>query len=207
MKDATIIQEFKTVKAMIAQTNDRIQAQHRLMNSTMILLKNYNARLETIQELLIDNKIVDGAQFEQVCDAKLGLRLLGADEEIRVGDVAWCTYEAKVEDKVEAADTIPVRIGSGQIVFEQILIGKKPNTEGHTHTADFKEGEETKAIVFSVKVGKVKRRLNEGVVDEVIEAAGATAVDESGAAPELPANTNGSQDGQPSEQLHGDLQP
>lgn len=208
MKEGTIIQEFKTIRAMMGQTMDRVQSQHQLLNSTMVLLKNYNARLESLQELLIENKSLDGAQFEMVTDAKLGLRLLDATETIKVGDVVWVEYEASIDGKVEATDVIPVRVGSGAVVFEPALIGKHPLSEGHTHEAVYKQGELAgKTMIFNIKIGKVKTRLHEGVAnDGVTTDDGAAEPAGVEASPELPADANGSQFGESSEHVSGDLQ-
>lgn len=213
MKESTIIQEFKTIRAMVGQTMDRVQSQHKLLNSTMVLLKNYNARLETLQELLCDNKVLDGAQFEQLTDAKLGLRLLGAEETIKIGDVVWVEYEATIDGKLEAQDIIPVRVGSGAVVFEPALIGKHPLSGGHKHEATYKEGELAgKTMVFDIKIGKVKTKLHEGVANDANEREDVESIESTGAAegieasPELPADANGSQFGESSEHVSGDLQ-
>lgn len=210
MKEGTIIQEFKRIGAIASQAMDRVMGQHRLLNSTIVLLKNYDARLQTIQELLVDNKIIDGAQFEMNTDAKLGLRLLGADETIKVGDVAWVEYEASIDGKVEAKDVIPVRVGSGAVVFEPALIGKQPNTAGHSHDATYKEGELAgKTMNFKISIGKVKTKLHEGVPDEPVYediARSPTGAEYIEATEKLSADANGSQFGEPVEQLPGDLQ-
>ena len=211
MKEGSIIQQFKQHSALINQALDRTANQHRLMNSTMILLKNYNARLETIQELLIENNIIDSARFEQLTDAKLGLRLLGPQETIKIGDVVWCEYEAFVDGEMKAKDVLPVRVGSQAIVFEPALIGKSPNTEGIEYSNTFVEKQEDgtphplagQTMAFKIKIGKVKTRLHEGVQDGQ---SGEQRADAPAAESEVSADPNGSQFGESGEQLSGSLQ-
>jgi FKBP-type peptidyl-prolyl cis-trans isomerase (trigger factor) len=169
MRDQVIFQLVKDAKAEIlarlVKSEDKILQQHTYISSTFTLLKNYEARLAAVQEILLEKALVTEDQMNEMIDTRIGLRLKADTEEIVKGDIAWVHYKAKIEgQEEEQEDTLPLRVGSGAVILEEAVIGKKPNTSGHVYEniigKDPSNGDHAgKKMVFTFDILKVKTHI------------------------------------------------
>lgn len=169
MKEQTLIQMQKEVERLGATvaavegvtntTSKKMMDQHRTLQSILVLLKNYDARVTTLQDLVIENGWVDDRGWEDRIDKILGLRRKGDTEKISVGDVVWVDYTAHEdgEDQEYTERNFPVRVGSKAMIFEDALIGKDVTAKGIEYSGEWDE----KKIIFKIDVMKVKRNKKE----------------------------------------------
>ena len=154
----SLIEEFlKTVDA-------RAQQQHQLLQSILVLMKNYDARLMTLQKISFQHELSNEEDFSDRVDNLLGLRRKGPEEKIEAGDVVWVKYEALIGDKKEVEQSLPIRIGSGSVVFENALIGKGTEEKGVEFVATLKDGKGDVKFLIDVLKVKVKMPENTGEV-------------------------------------------
>lgn len=166
-KEGGMSKELKELAIKVEQIRQKVVAQHRLGQSTLLLLKNYDARIVTLTHLCAEAGIFTLEKFEEEADKKLGLRLRAIGEEVQAGDTIWVKYTAINEGDPEVAvDEIPVRLGSGAIIFEPALIGKVVGQEGIKYEAALAQGPNAgKKVSFDITIVKAKTRI-EGYRDE-----------------------------------------
>ena len=146
--------------------NERTQTQHKLLQSILVLMKNYDARMLTLQRAAFASNLITEEAFTEEVDNHLGLRKRTDDEPIEVGDVVWVKYTATHDGKSETEDNLPLRIGSGSVVFEQALVGLPANAQGVEFTATMKEDKgEVKFVIDVLKVKVKMPEATEGAID------------------------------------------
>lgn len=135
---------------------EKVTSQHKLMQSTITLCKNFDTRIDILKDVIISKGLSTDDALEGIMDEKTGFRRRGPDEEIQNGDVVWVSYEAtqEGEDAKIVEEGFPVRVGSNAIMFEAVLLGKK---EGET--TSYSGEYDGKQVSFSIKVIKVKARV------------------------------------------------
>jgi hypothetical protein len=138
---------------------DRTNTQHKLLQSILVLMKNYDARLLTLQRAAFASNLITEDAFSEEVDNHLGLRRRADDESIEVGDVVWVRYTASHNGKAESEENLPLRIGSGSVVFEQALIGLPASAKNVEFTATMKE--DKGEVKFTIDVLKVKVKMAE----------------------------------------------
>lgn len=158
-------------KKEIEKLRNKVDSQHRLLQSIHVLMKNYLAKQEAMSDAMIEAGVITEEGLLAKIDANLGLRALSGDDEIKIGDVAWVKYSATVEDhgrKFED-DNLPVRVGANAVIFEPALVGKKVGQKDIEFSATLKSGEFAgKKMSFSIEILKAKTKLalaTEGVAD------------------------------------------
>lgn len=157
----------------------KVIAQHRLGQSTMVLIKHMDSKFEALKELLIRKGVFTNDEFQQAVDTNIGLRLRSDDEMIEAGDIVWASYIGNIEGTKETfkEDLMPIRVGTGAVIFEAALIGMTPNTPDVKFTATFKKGPNAgKKINFTINIDKVKTGVANGR-RELRELAGASESD------------------------------
>lgn len=135
---------------------EKVTSQHRLMQSTITLCKNFDTRIDILKDVIVSKGLSTDVALEDLMDTKTGFRRRGADEEIQNGDVVWVSYEATQEGETEkiVEEGFPVRVGSNAIMFEPALMGKREGDEV-AYSGEY----EGKQVSFSIKVLKVKARV------------------------------------------------
>ena len=163
--------KFDELKGDISVLATKTAAQHRLAQSSLVLLKNIDARIEGIKDLLTNAGVFTEEQYQDAVDSKLGLRRKADHEEIELADVCWVSYVAHCEGikdpQVEAG--LPVRVGSNAVMFESALIGKKCNEKGIEFNTTLKEANPAdplkpieRKVRFIIDVNRVKARSTNG---------------------------------------------
>ena len=200
--------KYQELKNDFKVLNERVMRQHQLAQSTLILLKNMDARIEATRELCINKGIFTEQDYHVLVDHKLGLREKDESEDIVVGDVVWVAYKATVEgsDQTSQEDSLPVRVGSNSAVFEPALLGKRTGAKGITFTAQFSkkdEGYAGKSVTFVIDILKVKTKLG-GHTDgaelesEPVGDPGAATGDQGSIEPQAESGGPGLESGEPS---------
>lgn len=157
--------KYDALTQQVSLLKERMIAQHRLLKSSLIALKNVDARFEALRKMLVDANTIDEQKYQTLIDANLGLRLRDESEKIIIGDVAWVSYTAIVDGEKETIvqKNMPIRVGSQSVVFEEGLIGRQPHTKGVTYTAVYKNGKlKGKAINFTIDIHQVKQNIAAG---------------------------------------------
>jgi hypothetical protein len=178
----TKYQELKKENQELAK---RMMGQHRLAQSSLVLLKNIDARIEAIKDLIIEKGLFTDQEYQDAVDVKLGLRKKLDNETIELADVAWVSYEAEVEGVPEKQkeECLPVRVGSNAVMFESALIGQQCDAKGIVFEGSWKEENPSeplkpieRKVVFTIDVLRVKtRRTNgagNGITDDIDRADG-----------------------------------
>lgn len=153
--------KYKELKDEIDGLKEKIVAQHRLGQSTLLLLKNYDARIVALTDLCSAAGVFTLDKFEEQADGLLGLRTRAIGEQVKTGDTVWVSYTALTEgDTDPATDTIPVRLGSGAIIFEPALMGKAVGDKDIGFEAAYGQGENLgKKVLFNITINKAKTRI------------------------------------------------
>lgn len=156
-------QELKDLHEALVKRHEtvdaRTQSQHKLLQSILVLMKNYDARLLTLQKAAFSGNLITEDSFSEEVDNFLGLRRRESTETIEVGDVVWVKYTATFNGKEETESNLPVRVGSGTVVFESALIGLPVNATGVEFTATMKDDKGD--VKFTIDVLKVKVKMAE----------------------------------------------
>lgn len=132
-----------------------------LQKSILTLLRNFDSKLETMKHFMIRAGHFTEQEYCDVIDEKLGLRVRDADEVIVPGDIVYAKYHATVKETGESYSDpeLPVRVGTGAVIFEEALIGKYAGAKGIEYEATFKEDEGEmggKHVSFVIDVLRVK---------------------------------------------------
>lgn len=157
--------KYDSLAEQVKALRGKFGSQHRLLQSMLVMLKNMDARLEATKEVLVSLSMVTDDEFSVIVDKKIGLRLKEDNEEIKDGDIAWVSYVGKIDGEAQEykQENFPIRVGSNSVVFEQALVGRRPNTMGVTYQAEFGSGENKgKTIKFNIDIFKVKTNLKGG---------------------------------------------
>lgn len=160
------------MKTQIQGISEKMLAQHRMTKSLLTLLKDFDHRLESLKKILIRADACTEAEFEEYADELRGLRLKTAGQPIAVGDVVWVAYRASIDGGGDVAgeDNIPIRVGSGSIVFEPGLVGHFTGEEGVKYYNTIKEGpNKGKQVCFEINIGKVKTLINPDKEEEELD--------------------------------------
>ena len=178
----TKYQELKKENQELAK---RMMGQHRLAQSSLVLLKNIDARIEAIKDLIIEKGLFTDQEYQDAVDVKLGLRKKLDNEEIELADVVWVSYVAEVEgiQGTQTEDCLPVRVGSNAVMFESALLGKRCDTKGIVFEGSWKDADPTdkiktieRKIKFTIDVLRVKTRRKDesgnGIADDIDRADG-----------------------------------
>jgi hypothetical protein len=180
MQDATIIKMNKALEAQVKALEGKVDAQDRLLRGSMLVLRDYDAQLNSMKDLLIEAKFFTEETYYANTDKRRGLRLIEAGEQIKAGDIAWVKYVATtvIEDAVQtiAEDAeLPVRVGSGAISFETALVGKTIGQAVNFTTQIQDEGPlKGKDITFDITVLKAKTKIVEEIPNDGANAGGDT---------------------------------
>lgn len=135
---------------------EKVTSQHRLMQSTITLCKNFDTRIDILKDIIVTKGLSTEDALEDLMDYKTGFRRRTGEEEIQNGDVVWVSYEALQEGETGKVieEGFPVRVGSNAIMFEPALLGKKEGEET-TYSGEW----EGKKVTFTIKILKAKARL------------------------------------------------
>lgn len=177
--------KFDELKGELSVLATKTAAQHRLAQSSLVLLKNIDARIEGIKDLLTAANVFTEDQYQDAVDSKLGLRRKADHETIELSDVCWVSYEAEIEGvkDIQKEGGLPIRVGSNAVMFESALIGKGVNEKGIVYEGTWKEQNPAdlsksieRKIKFTIDVNRVKTRsLNgtgNGISDDIDRADG-----------------------------------
>jgi hypothetical protein len=152
-------QQVRDVSQKISDLDNRVLSQHKLLTQILIVLKSYDAKIDTLKELSEKANIFTPDTFETGMDEKLGLRKKTEEETVQLGDTVWVNYTAtdvtNAENKISDENFV-LRAGSNTVVFEHELIGKKIGTKNLEFEATVKD---TK-LKFSVDILKAKARVD-----------------------------------------------
>ena len=132
--------------------------QSQIIKGELLFFKDINIKLDSIIDVMGDEF---KERFEKSCDEKRGLKL--SSDPIEIGDVAWivCTIEHNGE-KIEQEE-IPVRVGSGALVLEPRLVGKKAGESFEFETTFDKGDLAGQTAKYMVTVNKVKTNIHKEV--------------------------------------------
>lgn len=139
----------------------KIMAQHKIGQSTMVLLKHMDSNFQALKDVLIAKGILTDSEYQTAVDSRIGLRLRRHDEAVEGGDIVWVSYTGHIEDTEERFEehSMPVRVGSGTVVFEKELVGKFQGSVV-PFSVKFAKGPNTgKTMHYSVTVEKIKTKL------------------------------------------------
>lgn len=154
--------KYDVLAQNVGLLRERMIAQHRLLRSTLLSLRNLDARHEAMRKVLVEKGLMTVEEYNTVVDANLGLRLRGADELIQKGDVVWVSYVGEVDgedEKIEQTN-MPIRVGSNSIVFEEALVGHPPHVKGVPYEATYNVGSmKGKKIKFTIDIHQVKQNM------------------------------------------------
>lgn len=149
--------------------DEKIEAQNKLLKSQLVIMKNVDARIEGIRNLLIVKNVFTDDEYQRSVDACLGLKRKDAETDvIEKGDIVWVNYVASdVNDLANQMieKGLPLRIGSGAVPFEAELLGKPFNLKGHCFELDF-DGRKFK---FLVDIVLVKTKVGENPYLDALE--------------------------------------
>lgn len=148
----------KEIFELVKQNTEKLLREHRLQQSIMTLLKNYDARIEALKNICLEASILkDDAAWEAKIDKVLELRIKTDEEKIEDADVVWVDYEAQQDGKSEIIKEVnfPVRVGSKAVMFEEALVGQPVNAQGVKYSGKH-EGVD---VVFTLNVQKVKTKI------------------------------------------------
>lgn len=174
------------LKVEVEGMKKTVKKSHRLAESSVVLMKHVNARVDAMLALTEKSGLFKREEFDMLVDLNLGLRLKTDEETIEVGDVAFVKYHGKdTRTGEEFGDEIPVRMGVGVIVFEKDLVGLKVGTKGYKNTYEFPE--QKKVIEFTIDIVKVKTQIKKELKDGEGEAGVDGGADGSGGAVEASA--------------------
>ena len=164
--------DFKAVQAEArseASETLSLGEQSKLLKSLVNFAHSIDSKIDTLVATLEGSEVINEGAFDTALDAKRGIRLLNEDEFIKDEDVAWVSYTARIGGRlISEEEDFPIRIGSGSVLFEESLIGKKAHQGGLTYQSKFKDKSFPKLfgkdIQFSIDIGKVKTKIEGGAV-------------------------------------------
>lgn len=140
----------------------KLDALHRIVKSFITLNRDMVSRFDVMKDLLIRAKITTDEEVETLWDEKRGM-VLRTTGLIENGDIVYVDFTAKTDEgAVLGSHTMfPVRIGSGRVAFEEVLLGKDMSGDlSFTISKDFKSDRHSafvgKIVHFSGVVRKVK---------------------------------------------------
>lgn len=158
----------KELNDVRAEIDRKINAQDRLVRSEVLILKDYDVKINTLLDLCVKAGVFDKGSFDMISDVRRGLRLLGPDEAIKVGDIVWVSYVAKMPNEegvlteISRQEELPVRTGSRTIIFEDQLYDKKVGEKFNFVTPPMVEGpDKGKSFVMEIEILKAKTQLIE----------------------------------------------
>lgn len=144
--------------------DNKIEAQHKLLKSQLVILKNVDARIEAIKELLVSKGIFTEDEYQVTVDDKLGLKVKGAGELIEIGDIVWVKYVATQGEEVLTEPGLPLRIGSNAVPIEKELLGKPCDLKDHKFVLEVNKTE----YKFVLDVIRVKAKKGDnGIIDQL----------------------------------------
>lgn len=177
--------KYEELKKENQELAKRMMGQHRLAQSSLVLLKNIDARIEAIKDLIIEKNLFSEQEYQDAVDVKLGLRKKLENEDIELADVAWVSYVAEVEgvEGTQTEECLPVRIGSNAVMFETALLGQKCDAKGIVFEGSWKDTDPEdklktveRKIKFTIDVLRVKTRRKDesgnGIADDIDRADG-----------------------------------
>lgn len=143
----------------IQEIKKRIIAQHKTLNSILLCLKTYDAKIDSLAEIIQAAGIVTEKDFEDKVDTKVGIRRKADDEIIALGDIVWVNYT--VTDHLghsQKDEHFILKVGTNSVIMENAVLGKPVNSVGIEYEAKYKD-DATKSLKFVIDVEKVKVRL------------------------------------------------
>jgi hypothetical protein len=180
MQDKTIIQMNKGLEAKVTALEGQISAQDRLMRGSMLVLRDYDAQLNSMKDMLIASGAFTEEAYYANTDKRRGLRLLESGDIIKAGDIVWVKYaatvvvEGAVQTVAEDAE-LPVRVGSGAISFEVALVGKTLGQSVDFTTQIQDEGPlKNQDITFNITILKAKTKIAEEQINAGADTTGDT---------------------------------
>jgi len=181
--------KYKELKDKLNIVSEKLDSQHRIINGTMLVFQDADVQMQTIKDFLIERGVMTEAEYNERVDIRRGLRIMGPEDKIKNGDIAWVSYIAKIDGEIIASDDLPVRVGSGAINFEHDLLGKSVGeVVDVSHTVTEEGPINGKSVNFIITINKAKTKIvnEEEIVNEPSnvtpiggsgEPAGATASD------------------------------
>lgn len=153
--------EISGYKKSIGDLDTKVKEQHKMLNSSLLVFKDIDSQVQTLKEFLIASGMFTELEYDQRVDARRGLQLLKAEDEIKVGDIVWVDYIAYIGgDKVGEDAGLPLRIGSGAINFELALVGHKIGETVKAEHLIQEEGEwKGKQVDFTIIINKAKTKI------------------------------------------------
>lgn len=155
-------QQVKDVNSKIADLENRVMSQHKLLTQILIVLKSYDAKIDVLKELSEKANLFTEDTFESGMDEKLGLRKRTAEESVQIGDTVWVNYSAvdvtNPENKISDENFV-LRTGSNTVVFEHELIGKRIGDK-----VEFEATVKDTKLKFNVDILKAKSKLEGATV-------------------------------------------
>jgi len=173
---------FGMIKGTQAALESKIQKQERIINSMMVVIKDYDSQVQVLKSMLFSQSILDKVEYETSVDMRRGLRIKSETELVEHGDVAWVDYHAETDNnetkKVEVVgfeNGMPIRVGSGAVAFEEALVGKKlGDTVQHIEKIKEEGPLKGKEVRFNIIIRRIKTKLK---VKEVEDGQGGDAGD------------------------------
>ena len=148
---------MKDASSKIADLDSRVLSQHKLLTQILIVLKSYDAKIDSLKELCEGANLFTPDTFESVMDSKIGLRKKTTEETVALGDTVWVNYTAvdvtNQENKISDENFV-LRTGSNTVVFEHELIGKKIGEK-----VEFEATVKDTKLKFNVDILKAKTKL------------------------------------------------
>jgi hypothetical protein len=170
MKEISKQGKSKILEAFMGQVmNDgqRLDTMRKEVIQILNLLGDIETRLEAFKVLLINKRIIKEKEYDSMLDDIRGLRVKTVEEPIEKEDIAWVDYECLEKEVVVFSEkNFPVRVGSGAIIIEEDLMGKKSGESisiDKNYPANYSPNPQLagKSVTFRIVIGKVKTRKGE----------------------------------------------
>ncbi len=154
----TVEKDIAAIKVAVNQLAEKVMETTNNNRQSFILLKNHDARIGVIQDLVTENDWITEAGWEDRVDSVLGLRKLAETETFTDGDVIWVNFKAVENGEVKTEEEgFPVRFGAKGTIFEAALEGKSISSGTYDWTTTHNETE----VTFTITATKAKRRVED----------------------------------------------
>jgi len=153
--------KWDAISDYVTALSKKVGTQQQLSKSVLMMLKTMDSKMDALRDVMVAKAVATDQEIDAAIDANIGLRLREDNEDICLGDVVWVNYSGTIDGGKEfKQENFPIRVGSNTVIFEQALVGRRPNTMGVTHDATFKGGEYAgKTIKFNIDIYKVKTQV------------------------------------------------
>lgn len=176
-KIASLSADVGTLKHLmprqLQQLDQRVNSAQRALDHEGAMIKqiltflgDVETKFETIKTILIRNDIIETEEdFDTIWDEIKGLRVRNPSETIQKGDFVRVDFEIRKKatgELVGKERRFPLRLGSGQLVIEDKIIGK--TVKDRMHSFEYTYGKDSEympneTVLFNVWVNKVKTKI------------------------------------------------